>query len=178
MEGEDIIVAVVAAAGGTLTGRVRLQKAVYLLNQLDGLRSRFRFEYYHYGPYSREVDSAAADAKAFNLLSEQYGHRQSDGAMFSIFTTEKQPQPDAFGQLGTDRVVALAKKFAATNVTVLELAATIDWLWRNESVVNWRAEVTKRKGAKVRDGRLERAVDLLNEIGLRPPAIPEGRTFP
>ena len=43
MEREEIVAAVVAAAGGQLIGRVRLQKAVYLLERL-GLNSGFEFD--------------------------------------------------------------------------------------------------------------------------------------
>ncbi|MGZ8397315.1 MAG: hypothetical protein ACXWVB_11920 [Rhodoplanes sp.] len=45
IERDDIVVAVVAAAGGGgLTGRTRLQKTVYLLDQL-GLNSGFQYDY-------------------------------------------------------------------------------------------------------------------------------------
>ncbi len=57
MKKEDIVVAIVAAAGGELAGRVRLQKTAYLLD-IKGLKSGFQFEYHHYGPYSRELDQA------------------------------------------------------------------------------------------------------------------------
>jgi len=77
---------------------------------------------------------------------------------------------EAFGNLDRERASALARKFTNTNITVLELAATIDWLWRKEENADWRTEVTKRKGVKVQGGRLERAVELLKEIGLPPPA--------
>ena len=170
MEREDIVAAVVTAAGGTLIGRVRLQKAVYLLDRL-GLKSGFGYEYHHYGPYSRDLDSATADANAFELIEEEYEHRKSDGAMYSIFKRS----PDAafneaaYGDLRRERASELARVFAGTNVTVLELAATIDWLWREEGFVDWRSEITNRKGVKVRSGRLERAIDLLGDLGLAPP---------
>ncbi|HQU09580.1 MAG TPA: hypothetical protein PLV25_06435, partial [Opitutales bacterium] len=82
MDREDIVVAVVAAAGGTLTSRVRLQKTIYLLDQLN-LKSGFSFEYYHYGPFSRDLDNATADAKGLGKIKEDIRHRQSDGADFS-----------------------------------------------------------------------------------------------
>jgi uncharacterized protein YwgA len=170
-EREDIVAAIVAAAGGRLIGRVRLQKVLYLLDQL-GLNSGFDYEYHHYGPYSRDLDNATADAKAFGLVEEEYDHRQSDGAMYSIFklTQAGHDADEAYGDLGRERVKDLVGLFARTNVTVLELAATIDWLWRAEESADWRSEVTKRKGAKVRHGRVERAVELLQGIGLAPPA--------
>jgi hypothetical protein len=170
MEREDIVTAVLAAGGGSLIGRVRLQKAVYLLDQL-GLNSGFSYEYHHYGPYSRDLDSATADAKAFGFIEEEFKHRQSDGAMYSVFSLSPVAaiSEEAYGNLPPERASKLTRLFADTNVTVLELAATIDWLWREEKHPDWRAEITKRKGVKIRSGRLDRAVDLLREIGLAPP---------
>jgi len=37
------------AADGELVGKVRLQKTVYLLDQI-GMGSGFTYEYHHYGP--------------------------------------------------------------------------------------------------------------------------------
>lgn len=130
------------------------------------------FEYHHFGPYSRELDNAVADARAFGLIHEEYEHRRSDGAMFSIF--ELVPgvmvEDAVYGHLGRDRAADLVSRFAGTNVTVLELAATLDWLWRFEGITDWRTEITKRKGRKVLGGRLDKAVDLLRSLGLDPPA--------
>jgi uncharacterized protein YwgA len=179
MEREDIVTAVVEAAGGQVIGRVRLQKAVYLLDQL-GLDSRFRYEYHHYGPYSRDLDNATVDAKAFGLIEELHEHRQSDGAMYSIFKLVSGANSHgAYGRLERQRVGQLIRLFASTNVTVLELAATIDWLWRFERRADWRNEVTKRKGPKVRHGRLEHAIELLQSVGLNPPpnVEPSGQLF-
>jgi uncharacterized protein YwgA len=167
---EDIVAAIVAAAGGRLTSRVRLQKVVYLLDRL-GLESGFDFDYYNYGPYSRDLDNATADAQAFELIEERFEHRKSDGARYSIFQLQKNidPSSEAFGELRKDRVKELVQKLAETNVTVLELAATVDWLWRAEEVPDWRAEVERRKNSKVGGGRLERAIELLTMLNLPPP---------
>jgi uncharacterized protein YwgA len=170
VEREDIVAAVVAAAGGKMTSRIRLQKSVYLFERL-GLRSGFDYDYHHYGPYSRDLDNAAADAKAFDLLDEDYAYRVSDGARYSIFKLKPgvQPKAQAYGSLGEERASEIAHKFAKTNVTILELAATIDWLCHVEMVADWRSEVKKRKAAKTDHGRLERAVDLLKQLNLTPP---------
>lgn len=167
-EREDVVAAVVVAAAGQLTGRVRLQKTVYLLDQF-GLNSGFSYEYYHYGPYTSDLENATADAKAFGLIEETFAHRVSDGAMYSIFQSKSDVKPEAFGDLGRGRAEELVGLFAQTNVTVLELAATIDWLWRREGCRDWRREITRRKGVKVQGGRLEKAVELLDKIGLSPP---------
>ncbi len=154
MEREQIVAAVVAAARGPLIGRVRLQKTVYLLDRV-GLNSGFDYEYHHYGPYSRDLDNATADGKAFGLIEEKFEHRQSDGTMYSIFSMSQVEHidPHAYGDLGGERARALV----------------IDWLWREERCADWRGEITRRKGAKTRHGRLDRAVDLLRSLGLPPP---------
>jgi len=72
---------------------------------------------------------------------------------------------------GRSRARELLGLFARTNVTVLELAATIDWLWREERYADWRREITRRKGMKVQNGRLEKAVAILIQIGLPPPDV-------
>jgi uncharacterized protein YwgA len=167
MEREHIVAAVTAAAGGELTGRVRLQKTVYLLDRL-GLNSGFEYEYHHYGPYSRDLDNATVDARAFDLVEEKFDHRRSDGAMYSVFRLKSDVDDKAYGGLGRERAGELVRKFAKTNVTVLELAATVDWLCREEKYTDWRSEITKRKGVKVQGGRLDRAVALLDELGLSP----------
>lgn len=167
---EHIVSAVLSAAGGEMVGRVRLQKAVYLLDRL-GLNSGFSFDYHHYGPFSRDLDNATADAKAFGLVDERFEQRQSDGATYSVFSLKGAPASPRFGKLSAERARDLARRFVQTNVTVLELAATIDWLWREEKYRDWRSELIKRKGAKVRSGRLEKAVQLLEELNLAPPAV-------
>ncbi len=170
MEREHIVAAVVSAAGGQLTGRVRLQKVMYLLDQL-GLKSGFDYEYHHYGPYSADVTSATEDAKAFKLVHEDVGYRASDGARYSIFRTDVPQDVDvkAFGDLGKDDVRRVLGCLQRRSATVLELAATIDWLHRHEEVADWRTELIQRKGVKTRGGRLEQAVEVLNELGLSPP---------
>ncbi|MDA8049852.1 MAG: hypothetical protein M0002_07580 [Rhodospirillales bacterium] len=169
-EREDVVAAVLEAAGGELIGRVRLQKAVYLMDRL-GLGSGFTFDYHHFGPFSRDLDNAVADAKAFGLVEEVFEQRQSDGATYSIFRLKVQAKPDAFGELGTKRAGEVVRLFAATNVTVLELAATVDWLWRFGKCKDWRSEITKRKGVKVQGGRLDQAVVLLGQLDLTLPAV-------
>jgi uncharacterized protein YwgA len=168
IEREHVVAAVIAAAGGELIGRVRLQKAVYLMDRL-GLDSGFSYDYHHYGPFSRDLDNATVDATAFDLVEEKIERRQSDGAAYSVFKLKGHSKPEAYRKLGKEKAEELARLFAATNVTVLELAATIDWLWRSEKFKDWRSEITKRKGIKVQSGRLEQAIALLAKMGLPAP---------
>jgi uncharacterized protein YwgA len=172
IEPEDKVAAVVDAAGGMLVSRVRLQKTVYLLDQL-GLSSGFSYEYHHYGPYSRDLDIATADARALGVVKEEIRHRAGDGASYSVFILAEASasKEEALGTLGRRHAAELVQKFAATHVTVLELAATVDWLRRYEHCADWRSEIARRKPLKVGGGRLERAVALLRDLGL-PPDVP------
>ncbi len=171
MEREDVVAALVAAAGGEVVGRTRLQKSVYLLERL-GFRSGFDdFSYYHYGPYSASLDAAVEDAKAFGCLEEESRPRLSDGAAYSVFLLKDgvDVKSEAFRGLGRGEVENLTRRFASTNATVMEIAATVDWLWRSEKFADWRSEVIKRKGVKTQNGRLEKAVAFLIDLGLAPP---------
>ena len=164
-EPEYYVADVVHAAGGRLVSRVRLQKVAYLLDQL-GACSGFDYVYHHYGPYSRELDSAILDAEAFKLVKEEFAHRQSDGARYSVF--KLQGEAKNFTALEDQRLQDLAKHLAAVNVIVLELAATAHWLDQIEKVQDWKSEICRRKGSKTEGGRLEMATKLLEDIGLPP----------
>ena len=174
-EPEHVVAAVVTAAGGELVSRIRLQKTVYLLDRLRFSSGLNDFAYYHYGPYSASLDAAIDVAKASGVIEEESRHRLSDGAVYSVFKRMGDVE------IGTEEtsldgaeVERLVRKFAGTNLTVLELAATADWVCRVEQRDDWRAEVVRRKGPKTDRGRLDKAVDLLDELGLSlsRPAIP------
>ncbi len=166
-EPEFIVADVVAAAGGRLVSRIRLQKIAYLLHQL-GADTGFSFSYHHYGPYSRDLDNAVLDAEAFDTVNEKFEHRQSDGARYSIFELSTDSTNHSYLFLTDEALRSRVKELAASNVTVLELAATAFWLANEEKVEDWKAEIRKRKGGKTEGGRLERATKLLGQLGLEP----------
>ncbi len=64
---DELLVQVVALAGGTVVGKTRLQKMMYLLDQC-GLNSGCRYNYHHCGPFSAQIAEAAEDACELNLL--------------------------------------------------------------------------------------------------------------
>ena len=158
MEREEIVAVLLKAAGGELVGRVRLQKAVYLLDRL-GLESGFHYEYHHYGPFSRDLDNAVADAEALGLVEEEYCRRQVDGARYSIFkrTTRNVELPTKIGQLNEEALKRYLYSFAEVNVTVLELATTANWLAEEEGCNDWKEALCRCKGPTVEGGRLDRA---------------------
>lgn len=120
---------------------------------------------------SSDVDSALLDAQAFDLVEEKFGYRQSDNARYSIFEVKERHAADhAFDYLNNSAWRQLVARWATTNITVLELAATAHWLVAHEKVSDWETEIRRRKGAKTDGDRLEKAKALLAEVHLSPAA--------
>jgi len=173
VEPENQVAEIVSAAGGRLVSRIRLQKIAYLLDQL-GTESGFEYRYYHYGPYSRDLDNAVLDAEAFDRVTENFHRRQSDGARYSVFEAKDGRVVDQFDFLWDDTLREHVKRWSVAPVTVLELAATAHWLVTHESVDDWKAEIVRRKGSKTQNGRLEQALDLLSDVQLPPGVLAAG----
>ncbi len=146
-------------------GRVRLQKMFYLLDRI-GLESGLDYEYHHYGPYSAGLAEEIKDAVAFGFIHETPARRVSDGVPYSIFersTAEPGPSLGVLDRRAGERALA---RMQGESATVLELAATIDWLRTREEVPDWRHELLRRKGAKAETDRVERALGLLRDLGI------------
>jgi uncharacterized protein YwgA len=159
------------AAGGEIVGKVRLQKIVYLLDQM-GMNSGYSYEYHHYGPYSAELADSVDEDVVFDEIEEISQRRASDGVPYSVFRISHGASVAAKGEMLGD--IPLAKARDALGVmerysaTVLELAATIHWLADVERISDWRTELRRRKGAKADQGRDRQALELLSELGLAP----------
>jgi hypothetical protein len=160
------IPSVVVAAGGRIAGRVRLQKIVYLLDQI-GLESGFTFEYHHYGPYSDGLAEQVEDDEIFKKLQVEPRQRRTDGVPYVVFHAS---QPGDGEPLETrpaaKRINDALPMLMKTSATVLELAATIHWLAVVEGRADWREELVRRKGVKTQQGRDEKALDVLRSLGL------------
>src|SRR5215471_7421463 len=132
------IPSLINAAGGEVVGKVRLQKLVYLLDQL-GLESGFPFSYHHYGPYSEELADAVEDEVIFHHIDVDM-RRRSDGVPFFVFKACARATAATFP---TDIMSALRMMQSRTAI-VLELAATIHWLAFVEKIEDWRGELVRR----------------------------------
>lgn len=157
------------AAGGEIVGKVRLQKTVYLLDQV-GMDSGFSYEYHHYGPYSAELAKTVDEEVVSHKIDEEV-RRRADGVPYSVFRLRHESggseASSVLGLLSFDRAREALAVMQQRDATVLELASTIHWLTSVEHLEDWRGELARRKGIKASTGRVERAVDLLKDIGLR-----------
>jgi uncharacterized protein len=160
----------ILAAGGELVGKIRLQKIVYLLDQM-GLESGFSYEYHHYGPYSEDLAEQVEDDVIFGYLDSEQRRRQSDGVPYVVYRSRSAGQGEALDRhLARERVERAVGEMQRRSATVLELAATMHWLAVMEGLPDWRQELIRRKGAKTQSGRDQQALELLCALGL-PPAV-------
>ena len=166
----------VMAAGGEIVGKIRLQKVVYLLDQM-GLDSGFSYEYYHYGPYSEDLAERVEDDVVFGHMHANQRRRLSDGVPYVAYSAESSGDGDILGaQMPVERISAALAEMQRHSSTVLELAATIHWLAVMEAIADWRTELVRRKGAKTSNDRAQRAFELLRTLGL-PPAVGSAARF-
>ncbi len=153
----DTVAELVALNGGRLVGRTRLQKSVYLL-QACGINLGFDFDYHHYGPYSEELASAARDAEALGMVDVEW--KNSYGNDYAVFRSNVAVS-DFPNFDNAAEVLRILSKYEAT---VLELAATADFLRKNGYENDPWEEVKRRKASKVTAQRLDQSRALLNEL--------------
>ena len=167
MNSEDIVVSLISMHGGELVGRTRLQKQAYLLHRCGG-DFRLSFVYHHYGPYSFDLVDGLTDACAEGrvTIKERIG---SYGVPYAIFKLTDDEAPEHLGDLSSTEVRTLVEKMRGVSDIVLELAATIVFLREEAGYPGNRAieETKARKPLKATEHRIEQAVALLDDLGLR-----------
>ena len=167
MDAEDIVIGLIALHGGRLVGRTRLQKQAYLLHCCGG-NFGLSFVYHHYGPYSFELVNGLTDARAEQRIDidERPGRH---GVPYAIFELTGDEAPGWLGDLPATRVRPLVRRMKSVSDIELELAATIVFL-RDEAGCTGDQAITEtkaRKPLKATEQRMERALALLSDLGLR-----------
>lgn len=143
--------------GGRLVGRTRLQKSVYLL-QARGIDLGFDFDYHHYGPYSEELANAARDAEALGLVGVEW--KNAYGNEYAIF--QSNVAVSDFPKF--DKASEVLRVLSKYDATVLELAATADFLEKNGYGHDAWDETRRRKASKITPQRLEQSKSLLEDL--------------
>ncbi len=161
------IASLVRAAGGEIVGKIRLQKMVYLLDQM-GLNSGYPFEYHHYGPYSESLAQQVEDDVFFDHIDSISRRRQRDGVPYVVYRAKTSGNGDTIDH--NPHFIAALGEMQRHSSTVLELAATIHWLAVVEDRDDWQTELVRRKGSKTFGERDGEALDLLRRLNL-PPAV-------
>ena len=157
MDYPSTVAALVSLNGGRMVGKTRLQKTVYLLKEC-GIDLGFDFDYHHYGPYSEELSIASSDAVALGILNLEW--HNAYGNEYAVFSVAG---PASVNGLGAE-AAAMLKILGQYDATVLELAATADFLEKNGYADNAWEETERRKASKVTPTRVKNSKKLLEEL--------------
>ena len=154
---------VISANGGSIAGKTRLQKTMYLLQSL-GLETDYEFEYHHYGPYAEGIVEDIEWAKFLGGVKseERPGHHS---VPFTVFET-KSLTPNVIAGLSATRLRNILGQLAVCPAVVLELAATLHFLRINGFPENAEKELKVRKPDKAAANRLQAAKKLLVDLKL------------
>jgi uncharacterized protein YwgA len=100
----------VAMADGEIVGKIRLQKTVYLLDQI-GLNSGFSYEYFHYGPYSSDLADKVEDELIFSGLQAITRRRAGDGVPYVVYSSEASADAEGLeSALPRDKLAAILQE--------------------------------------------------------------------
>ena len=130
------VLAEVTSQHGTLEGRVRIQKIMYLLRRsapqvLDGVN----FFYYHYGPFSSTIVDSINGALSWRVLEQRVQTFKDDKQRYEYVlgtgAAESAEPLDGPAKAAVTRVVNMVKD---EHWRTLELAATIDFLQQSENI--------------------------------------------
>lgn len=179
MNAEDIVVGLITLNGGELVGRTRLQKQAYLLDRC-GANFGLPYTYHHYGPYSFDLADGVDDTRAEGRIEieERFGYHRVPYAIFRSGAAAE--RLECLGDLPADKARALLETMKGASDIVLELAATIvflrdEWDYYGKGTIGPVEETKSRKSLKATQERLEKAVNLLCNLGLWEEAAPASR---
>lgn len=164
------VVDIVRKAGGSLDGRVKLQKITYLLRETGfDPDTYFEYEYRHYGPYSEDLAKAAEDARLFCGLREEQRYTPWGASYFHYALAECScPALDP----GEDKELLLIQMANKAPSVILELAATALFLYKENAARDPWEETKKRKPDKAENGRLQQARSFYESLRDRFEALP------
>lgn len=150
----NLVYTIVSAAGGSLTGKVRLQKIAYVLD-LAGLSEPLNHRYYHFGPYSDEVTRQASEGVASGIINLEEIPTEWGGA-YAKFSAAV----DGRVESSISQIVRVASEVESV---VLELAATAAFLKIENNGDVW-SETVRRKPLKATPDRIESAKRLWERL--------------
>jgi uncharacterized protein YwgA len=157
------LAALVNLNNGTIIGKTRLQKIVFLLEE-KGLGFGFSYDYHNYGPYSAELSFAIDDAEALRLIKTERrpGYHEVPYTIFEATNLAPNFEEDEKRTL-IGKALSIVDGYSAL---VLELAATAIYLKNNGYAENYWSEVKKRKPLKADKDRIQKAKKLLSDLHL------------
>lgn len=120
----------IRGSGGQIEGRVRIQKAAFLLGSrgVDYFDPQ-EFVYHHHGPYSRALSDILHQSVSFDLVEEHRDSFSDDMVRYRYRITDKgQKFLDSVVEKSDVDIGAIAEPMNGFHWRSLELAATIAFL--------------------------------------------------
>ena len=111
------------------TGRIHVHKCLFLVRLLGLAKPPFQFEFYRFGPYSRQLDSRFSGMEALGQLEKDY---PQPGYGPQYRSCEK--LPESLDPSDRTAVQKVAGAFGTRDSRELELLATCLWVERQERV--------------------------------------------
>lgn len=162
MKAKDVVVNLVSLNSKSVD-RMRLQREAYLLSCCCVREWRFSFNYYHNGPYSREIEDGCVEAQAQGAIRIEERFSDHHHIPYSVLKNGKNMVVDRLSEDVCERLNMIRE----TSEVVLEIAASIVFFQNNgydpEAAIE---ELRVRKPLKAaREGRIEQAITLIKELG-------------
>lgn len=127
-----------------IIGRKRLQKTVYLLQQI-GFPYAGKFTYHHYGPYSSELQAEIDRLVDYRLLSETYNNKAYIYKITEDGITFIKEYEEFFG-IACNLPQEIVQQLTEASVSVLEMASTYVYLLE----IGYKKEEASRKAQELK----------------------------
>ena len=148
-----------------VVGRTRLQKTVKLLQRLKAPMD-YDYMIHFYGPYSEGVQSDIGLLESFGLVEEKQC-TGLDGSPYFVLQATEQAKKLA-DRPEVKKFHSAIQIMSESDAVVLELAATYDAFRETGDDHKTALERLKRKkGTKCEEGRTDKALALLKQLGLK-----------
>jgi len=173
MDAEDIVLGIVKAAGGEVTGRTYLQKVAYFASEIMGISMGFGPHYY--GPYSSAITSETDTQVAMGRLAEFTDSFGGGQVRYRYLLKEEGKDYlkaiEGWDQKGFKELSEIVEKILAThaNYDQLACAAKLHYLLQKAGGKISRItakEEARRLGWEISDEDFGAAVCLLQQLDL------------
>ena len=133
MEAKEFIVQLLEKKGGSIHGRVQLQKLTYFCKAI-GANINVNYKLYIYGPYSQQVANALQDCVSDDVLIEEDGSI-SKGANFASFLQSIQENGELLSETATNILFDVLGLCEEMSTKQLEITATTFFIDRQQKVL-------------------------------------------
>lgn len=171
MDSASFIIQLLDKAGGTICGRVQLQKLVYFCKAM-GADINANYKLYIYGPFSQQVANALQDCVADDILVETEGAirkgKDFDSILQKIYKSE-----DALPDITNNIVHDILDQFRHLTTKQIEIDATTFFINRQQNALYGKSEkatvlnmVSKAKGTRFSPEEIESSYNRMVSIFL------------